>query len=52
LSGLARFMVVLGLVVKRVPIEVKYYDDESKGDLVISLYEKLLCPRVTLNVDS
>lgn len=27
---------------KRVPIEVKYYDDESKRDLVISLYERLI----------
>jgi branched-chain amino acid transport system substrate-binding protein len=27
---------------KRVPIEIKYYDDESKRDLVISLYERLI----------
>ncbi|MEM4558872.1 MAG: amino acid ABC transporter substrate-binding protein [Acidilobaceae archaeon] len=27
---------------KRVPIEIKYYDDESKRDLVVSLYERLI----------
>ncbi|MEM2223564.1 MAG: amino acid ABC transporter substrate-binding protein [Acidilobaceae archaeon] len=27
---------------KRVPIEIKYYDDESKRDLVVSLYERLV----------